>query len=76
MEFLQRQLAHKGIDISIPRMIQRLSEIQETAVLYPPRSVSRGKAQSRSAYVLSPMDEVQKALFEALNLAQFQHRSA
>ena len=76
LSLLQRQLAHKGIDISIPRMIQRLSEIQETAVLYPPRSVSRGKAQSRSAYVLSPMDEVQKALFEALNLAQFQHRSS
>ncbi len=76
LSLLQRQLAQKGIDISIARMIQRLSEIQETAVIYPPRSVSQGKAQSRSAYVLSPMDEVQKALFEALNLARFQHRSS
>lgn len=72
LSLVQRQLAHKGIDISIPRMIQRLSEIQETAVIYPPRASSRGKARARSAYVLSGMDEEQRTLYEALNLARFQ----
>ena len=75
VSLLQRQLAQKGIDISIPRMLQRLSEIQETAVIYPPRAAARGKALARTAYVLSPLDETQKALFEALNLVRFQNQN-
>ncbi len=73
LSLLQRQLAQKGIDISIPRLIRRLSEIQETAVIYPPRATTRGKAKARSAYTLSAMDEEQKTLFAALDLARFQH---
>lgn len=73
LSLLQRQLAQKGIDISIPRMIRRLSEIQETAVIYPPRPTTRGKAKARSAYTMSGMDEQQRTLFEALDLARFQH---
>lgn len=73
LSLLQRQLAQKGIDISIPRMIQRLSEIQETAVIYPPRASRRGKAKARSAYVLSAMDEQQRTLYDALNLVRFRH---
>lgn len=73
LSLLQRQLAQKGIDISIPRLIRRLSEIQETAVIYPPRATTRGKAKPRSAYTMSAMDEEQKTLFAALDLARFQH---
>jgi len=75
LSLLQRQLAQKGIDLSIPRLIQRLSEIEETVVIYPPRAVTRGKAEARSAYVLSPMDETQQALYQALQLARFHHHS-
>src|SRR5205823_3314477 len=73
---LQRQLAQKGIDISIARLIRRLTEIEEMALAYPPRPVARGKAKPRSVYVLSQMDPGQRALFEALDLARYQHPTA
>src|SRR5437016_6846989 len=76
VSLLQRQLAQKGIDISIARLIRRLTEIEEMALAYPPRPVARGKAKPRSVYVLSQMDPEQRALFEALDLARYQHPTA
>jgi transposase len=73
LSLLQRQLAHKGIDISIARLIRRLTEIEETALAYPPRKAARGKTQARSVYVLTKMDPEQRALFDALDLARYQH---
>ncbi len=71
VSLLQRHLAHQGIDISIPRLLKRLSEIQETAVVYAPRPVQRGRAKPTRAYVLSAMDTEQRRLFEALDLQRF-----
>ena len=76
VSLLQRQLGQKGIDISIARLIRRLTEIEEMALAYPPRPVARGKAKPRSVYVLSQMDPEQRALFEALDLARYQHPTA
>src|SRR5207253_6287913 len=56
VSLLQRQLGQKGIDISIARLIRRLTEIEEMALAYPPRPVARGKAKPRSVYVLSQID--------------------
>ena len=75
LSLLQRQLAQKGIDISIARLIRRLTEIQETALAYAPRPAVRGKTKARSAYVFTQMDSEQKALFDALDLARYQHAS-
>jgi transposase len=75
LSLLQRQLAQKGIDISITRLIRRLTEIEETALVYAPRPVVRGKSRARSAYVLTKMDTEQQALFDTLDLARYQHSS-
>jgi len=73
LSLLQRQLAQKGIDISITRLIRHLTEIQETALAYAPRPAVRGKTRARSVYVLTKMDTEQRALFDALDLARYQH---
>ena len=73
LSLLQRHLAGKGIDISIARLIRRLKEIEETALAYAPRSAVRGKTKARSAYVLTQMDAEQRALFDTLDLARYQH---
>jgi len=57
-------------------LIRRLTEIEEMALAYPPRPVARGKAKPRSVYVLAQMDPEQRALFEALDLARYQHPTA
>lgn len=71
VSLLQRQLAQQGIDLSIPRLLQRLSDIEETAVVYPPRQVPRGRAKPTTAYTRSAMDDEQRRLFEALDLQRF-----
>ena len=76
LSLLQRQLGHKGIDISIARLIQHLTEIEETALAYSPRQAARGKPKARSVYVLTKMDPEQRALFEALELARYLHPSS
>ena len=75
LSLLQRQLAQKGIDISIARLIRRLTEIEETALAYAPRPAVRGKTKARSAYVFTQMDSEQRALFDTLDLARYQHPS-
>src|SRR5205823_12171258 len=50
VSLLQRQLGQKGIDISIARLIRRLTEIEEMALAYPPRPVARGKAKPRRRF--------------------------
>ena len=76
LSLLQRQLAQKGIDISIAHLIRRLTEIEETALAYAPRPAARGKTKARSVYVLTAMDPEQRALFDALDLARYQHSAS
>ncbi len=71
VSLLQRQLAQQGIDLSIPRLLKRLADIEETAVVYPPRQVPRGRAKPTTAYTLSALDAEQRRLFEALDLQRF-----
>jgi transposase len=73
LSLIQRQLAQKGIDLSITRLIRRLTEIEETALAYAPRPAARGKTKGRSVYVLTNMDPEQRALFDTLDLARYQH---
>jgi hypothetical protein len=61
------------MDISITRLIRRLTEIQETALAHAQRPAVRGKTRPCSVHTLAKMDAEQGALFEALNLVRFQH---
>jgi len=67
LNLLRRKLAQVGITISTARMIERLAEIREVAVLFP--SGSDAKPHART--VLSDLGAEQLALVEALDLARF-----
>jgi len=66
---LQRTLHQRGIDLSLPRMLERLGDIKETAVLYPPKA---GHRQPQVAYCLSTLDDEQQSLFDKLDLKRYQ----
>ena len=72
---LQRQLAQKGIDHPIPRLLEHLRRIQEITVLYPPRGgPGRGKRPLHPHALISDLDQEQRQLFDALQLQRFQAR--
>ncbi len=62
---LQRQLFHNGIDVSIPKAIDELSEINEVVML---KYSSSGKP-SAPQITISKMAPDQQKMFTALNLA-------
>lgn len=67
LNLLRRKLAQAGITLSTARMIERLAEIREVAVLFP----SAGGAKPHVRTVLSDLSAEQLALVEALDLARF-----
>ena len=62
---LRRELQRKGIDRSIPSLLEDLGRIQEVAVVYPAKS--EGDAPKVSV-TLSELSEDQGALYGALDL--------
>jgi len=64
---LQRELAQKGEELSINRMLEELGGIRETLIVYPRR---QGQHQSSTAACLTRMNEQQRHLFSLLNLQQ------
>ena len=64
---LRRKFAQAGITLSLARMIERLAQIREVAVLFPSGSGAKLCAHT----VLSDLDTEQLALAEALDLARF-----
>lgn len=67
LSLLRRKLDQAGVTLSIARMIERLSGIQEVSVLFP---TAKG-APPCARTVLSDLDQEQHALFDHLNLARF-----
>jgi transposase len=65
---LQRELAHKGVPLSINRMLEQLSGIRETLVVYPRR---QGQRQAPTATCLTRMNGLQQRLFSLLDLQRF-----
>jgi transposase len=62
---LRRELHRKGIDRSIPELLDILADIREVGVIYPPQ----GKKKAPTIQtVLSKMSQEQRSLYEALNL--------
>lgn len=65
---LRRELHRKGIDRSIPDILDTLDKIQEVGVVYPPE---KGKRTPRMRATLSAMNTSQRELFEALELNRY-----
>lgn len=61
---LQRELAGKGLKISIPKMLENLSSIKEVAICYPKNKVSGTPV----SLALSDMNSLQKKLYRLLGL--------
>lgn len=66
LTLLQRQLAHIGIELPMPRMIKRLREIQDTTQVV--RGDDGGIAVTTT---LTKMDSEQQRIFNALDLGRF-----
>jgi len=65
---LRRELHRKGIDRSIPDLLDELGTIREVGILYPPQD---GKEEPTIQITLSQMSEEQHILYEALNLERY-----
>jgi len=65
---LRRELHRKGIDRSVPDLLDELGTIREVGILYPPQD---GKEEPTIQITLSQMSEEQSILYEALNLERY-----
>jgi len=65
---LRRELHRKGIDRSIPDLLDELGSIREVGILYPPQE---GKEVPTIQVTLSQMSDEQRTLYEALNLERY-----
>jgi transposase len=63
---LRRTLAHKGIELSIVKILDTLSKVKEVVLLYP-----GPKRTARPVTDLTTLSPLQKQLFEALDLKRF-----
>ena len=64
---LQRKAAHAGIDLSIPRLFEELTEMREIINLYAPAS-SSGQGRYRAEYHLEDPSPLQKKLLNVFDL--------
>jgi len=65
---LQRNLHAKGIDLSVPRLMELLGSIEEVLVIFPRKP---GQHDPRTAVCVSRMDEEQQRLHDALSLGRY-----
>jgi transposase len=65
---LRRELHHKGIDRSIPDLLDELGRIREVGILYPPKV---GQKMPTIQMTLSQMSAEQRTLYETLNLERY-----
>lgn len=65
---LQREASARGIDRSIPRLLEDLANIKEVGVVFPPQE---GKRKPRLKTTTSSMSDDQRALFKALDLGRY-----
>jgi transposase len=65
---LRRELQQRGLDHSIPEMLDQLGKIREVGVVYPAKDKRRSPTIQMT---LSRMSKEQQALYKALNLARY-----
>ena len=70
---LQRELARRGEELSVNRILEELGGIQETLIVYPRR---QGQRQNPTATCLTRMSPLQSRLFTLLDLKRFAPRSS
>jgi transposase len=68
LSLLRRELHHKGIDLSIRRIIESLSDIREMTLFFPPEN---GKDKPTMKTSLSTMTREQKQIYQALDLDRY-----
>lgn len=65
LSLLRRKLAKAGIQLSISRMVEKLSDVQEIALLYP----GQKKTNVRTRTILSDVDKQQRRMLTALQIS-------
>jgi len=65
---MKRELHRRGIDLSIPAMLDALAAIREIAVVYPPQP---GTRKPTIKTTMSSMTQDQRSLSDALNLKRY-----
>jgi transposase len=65
---LQRELARRGEELSVNRILEELGGIQETLIVYPRR---QGQRQHTTATCLTRMSPLQNRLFSLLDLKRY-----
>ncbi len=65
---IRKQVSEAGLELSTHALLESLSKILETVVVYPP---TRAPAPPRLATTLSRFDATQKRLYNALNLGRW-----
>jgi hypothetical protein len=63
---LRRELSHKGIDLSVGRMLETLDTIHEVQLM-----LSSGRGRPRVQRTHSKLDPLAAQMFEALDLERF-----
>lgn len=72
---LQRKAAQAGLALSLPVLLEHLSDIKEVVNLYPPND-SSSKGRLRAEYLLSHLSPVQHKLCRIFDLAPLAHSTA
>lgn len=68
LNLLRRQLAHAGLSLSVVQMMDRLADIREVTLLYPPPP---GSKTPFARTVLSDLDPTQRKLVDVLGLERY-----
>ena len=68
VSLLQRELHRQGIELSIPRMLERLGKMREVAVAFPP---PEGETDPIVRVSLEDLDDQQQAIYDALGLQRY-----
>jgi transposase len=68
LSLLRRELAAKGFDLSIRRMMELLGTIREVVMVFPPDD---GQSDPTLRTTLTAMSAEQRALFQALELGRY-----
>lgn len=68
VSLLRRELARRGFDLSIRRMLEVLGQIREVITVFPPHA---GETEPTMRTSLTRMTEQQRSLFEALDLKRY-----
>jgi transposase len=68
VNLIERQVRNAGIELGPKLAMRLLTEIHETTLIYPPAGGKQGRPRARTH--LAELDDIQRHLFDALDLAR------